>query len=140
MPVLDFPTGIAGFPDHRRFLLVRVEDAGKGDGEGELFLLRSVEDEALRFVVVPPSPWFPDYTPELPSDAAEELALDDADDALVLLVVNTGPGGEEGGATANLMAPVVVNRRTRHAAQVVLGESPYSLREPFGTRGDRCSS
>ena len=134
MPVLDFPTGIAGFPDHHRFLLVQVEDAD------ELFFLRSLDDDSLRFLVVPPAPWFPDYAPELPGDATDELALHAAEDALVLLLVNTGSGDGAQSATANLMAPVVVNQRTRHAAQVVLSDSPYSLREPLAARGDRCSS
>ena len=39
-------------------------------------------------------------------------------------------GDDAGSATANLMAPIVVNARTRSAAQVVV-EGTYPLRAPL---------
>ena len=122
-PVLRFGTGLPGFPDARSFMLVRLDDAGT------VFSLRSVDDPELRFLAVPPAVCFPDYSPEIPDDAAEALGLQTAEDAMVLLLVTCQTGLED--ATANLMAPVVVNVRSREAAQIVLAGSDLPLRAPL---------
>ncbi|MGN6242587.1 MAG: flagellar assembly protein FliW [Motilibacteraceae bacterium] len=112
LPVIDLVAPIAGFPEHRRFALVRLDDAGV------LSALRSVDDPALRFLVVPPAPFFPEYEPEIDEQWAERLQLNGDDDVLVLLIVT--PGATAAESTANLLAPVMVNTRTRVAAQVLL--------------------
>lgn len=122
-PVLHFDAGLPGFPDAHSFLLVRLDDAGT------VFSLRSVEDAALRFLAVPPAVFFPDYAPEIPDDAVAELSLNDPDEAVVLLLVTCQTGLSD--ATANLLAPVVVNSRTHAAAQVVLAGSDLPLRAPL---------
>lgn len=124
LPELVFPAGLPGFPDVRRFALVRW-----GDGDSPFSLLRSLEDPDLAFVLVPPNLFFPNYAPELDDDTAERLRLHDSEDALVLVMVTVGERAAD--ATANLIAPVVVNRRTREAAQVVLVGSEHDLRTPL---------
>lgn len=117
VPVIELVGPIAGFPEHRRFALVRLDDAGV------LSALRSLDDPGLRFLVVPPTPFFPDYAPEVDDAWAQRLGLDTGDDALVLLIVTPGATAVE--STVNLLAPVVVNTRTRAAAQVLLdGDLP----------------
>jgi flagellar assembly factor FliW len=123
LPTVELVDDMAGFPDLRRFVLVRVDEAGL------LFSLRSLDDEHVRFLVVPPAPFFPDYAPEIDDEAAARLELSDADDALLLLVVTAAERPEE--ATANLLAPLVVNRRTCAAAQVVLSGADVPLRAPL---------
>ena len=122
-PSLHFAQGLPGFPEAHEFVLVRLDDAGT------VFSLRSSEDESLRFLAVPPGLFFPDYAPELPDEAVAALALESADDAMVLLLVTCESGLED--ATANLLAPVVVNVRTRGAAQVVLTGTDLPLRAPL---------
>lgn len=79
--------------------------------------------------MVSPAPFFSDYAPVLDDVSVARLDLRDADEALVLLVVTLGARPED--ATANLLAPIVVNQRTRHAAQVVLNGQDFSLRAPL---------
>lgn len=121
---LHFDDGLPGFPTAQRFALVRW-----GGEDSPFSVLQSLEDDELRFVVVPPGPFFPGYAPVLSDDDAERLRLDDADDAIVLVVVSLGERPED--ATANLLGPVVVNRHTRAAAQVVLNGQDLSTREPL---------
>ncbi len=113
VPVIEMVRPMPGFPEQRRFALVRLDDAG------DLCSLRSLDDPDLRFLVVPPTRFFPDYAPEISDETVAALGIESAEEVLTLLVVNPGDGG---GATANLLAPVVVNTRTRHAGQVVLDE------------------
>ncbi len=113
IPVIEMVEPMPGFPDLTRFALVRL------DAEGLLCSLRSVEDPDLRFLVVPPHLFFPDYAPEISDETVAALGIESAEEVLTLVVVNPGDGG---GATANLLAPVIINTRTRHAGQVVLDE------------------
>ena len=81
--------------------------------------------------MLPPGPFFPDYEPEIDDDWAERLELTSSEDALVLVLVT--PGATAGEATANLLAPVVINVRTRRAAQIVLDDAALPLRAPLPT-------
>src|SRR5258705_7306231 len=109
---LHFAAGLPGFPDQHRFTLTWW-------GESDLFsILRSVEHPDIEFVVVPPFPFFPNYEPELDDTTAERLGINAADDAIVLVIVTLGERPED--ATANLMAPIVVNQHSLEATQAVL--------------------
>jgi flagellar assembly factor FliW len=89
--------------------------------------LVSVDEPGLAFLVVPPAALFPDYVIEIPEEDCAVLGLEDAGDVVVLVVVRRRGVPVP---VVNLMAPVVVNRRTRMAAQVVLQESDYGLMVP----------
>src|SRR2546423_10837207 len=123
LPVLEFVAPMPGFPEQRRFVLMRVGD------EGVLFALTSIEAPGLRFLVAPPGPFFTDYTPEIDDEALAALGAGEADDLLVLLVVNTGDAPNE--ASANLMAPIVLSQQTRRAVQLVLTGSGLPVRAPL---------
>lgn len=120
-PDLHLPAGMVGFPAAQNFSLI-----GGSDG---VFEMDCLDEPDLGFVMIAPEPYFPDYAPEIDSTTAATLGLNDADDALLLLVVTLGD--ERRPPSANLMAPVVVNRRTKVASQVVLADSGLPLRAPF---------
>src|SRR2546429_8934918 len=84
LPVLEFVAPMPGFPEQRRFVLVRLED------EGVLYSLTSIEVPHLRFLVVPPTPFFPDYEIDIDNESLVALGLPEADDLLVLLVITAG--------------------------------------------------
>ena len=112
IPVIEMVEPMLGFPDRTRFALVQLDESGV------LCALRSVDDPSLRFLVVPPNVFFPDYAPVVDDASVATLGIASADDVLVLVVVN--PGDSAAAATANLLAPVLVNTVTRQGGQVVL--------------------
>jgi flagellar assembly factor FliW len=122
LPTIEFSTPIPGFPEHRQFVLVRSSD------DDPVYTLCSVAEPALRFLVVPPAPFFPNYAPEIGDQVLEQLGTTDPADLLVLLVVTMGDTPAK--ATANLLAPMVVNRSTRRAVQVILSED-LPIRAPL---------
>jgi flagellar assembly factor FliW len=122
-PAIELVQPMPGFPDHRRFALVQLDD------DGVLCQLQSLEDPALRFLVMSPVPFFPDYAPEVADDVVEDLAIGSADDVIVLLVLNAGESLST--TTANLVAPVVVNATTLQARQVILDDPSLSLAAPL---------
>ncbi len=124
-PHLAVTGGLAGFPSSERYALDQVVDGGP------LFRLTSLDEEGLEFVVAAPAVFFPDYAPVIDDVAARRLGLAGEDDALVLVVLTLGSTARD--ATANLLAPIVVNRRDGRAAQVV-AEGAHSLKEPLAVR------
>lgn len=122
LPELTIIGGLAGFPDSERYALVEVPETAP------LFLLRSLDEAGLEFVVVPPHVFFPDYAPELDDATVARLNLSDPDDALLLVVLTLGERVED--ATANLLAPLVISQSQHRAAQVVL-QGDFSLRSPL---------
>ena len=141
LPELVFIRPMPGFPQLTRYALVRLdtpEDGGDApdgavDAEAEdaaedpvLFELRCVQAPDVRFLVAAPVAFFPDYGFDLDDDVVAELGLAIADDALVLVVLTIGD--DAASTTANLLAPVVVNVRTRMAAQVILSGTDWPVR------------
>jgi flagellar assembly factor FliW len=126
VPELHFAAGLPGFPDARRFALVYWGD----DTDSAFSILTSLEQDGLEFLVVPPVMFFPLYAPEIDDATVERLGIETADDALLLVIVNV-PGDDPSKATANLLAPIVVNRHTREAVQAVLADGEYEIHAPL---------
>ena len=120
--VISFAFGIPGFPDARHFRLV------PWGSEDSPFSVLQCLDQALELVVMLPDDFFPDYAPEIDDETVERLGLVTADDALVLVIVTVKENVEQ--STANLLGPIVINRHTRSALQVVLAEA-WSPRRPL---------
>jgi flagellar assembly factor FliW len=123
VPVIELVHPLPGFPGERRFALVRIDE------DGVLMSFRSLSRDDLQFVVVPPSPFFPDYAPEIGDDTVADLGIGDGSDVLVLLVVRAGDTLAD--TTVNLRAPLVVNTATRRASQVILDDAELPLAAPL---------
>lgn len=121
---INFPAGLPGFPDAHKFDLVPWGPAGS-----PFLMLSSSDDPSVGFVVVPPWVFYPDYEFELDSGTAERLGLQQAEDAVVFAIVTLRDRPED--STLNLLGPIVVNRFTHEAAQVVLPSAGYSVRAPL---------
>ncbi|WP_239456278.1 flagellar assembly protein FliW [Nocardioides solisilvae] len=123
IPVIELVNPMPGFPEHRRFALVRLDD------DGMLCALRSLEDPDLRFLVTSPISFFPDYAPLVEDDVVDQLGIVDAAEVLVLVVLTAGSSLAE--TTANLLAPILVNTQSRRASQVILDDPSLSVATPL---------
>lgn len=123
IPVIELVHPMPGFPDHSRFALVQLDD------DGVLCSLASLEDPELRFLVVPPVRFFPDYAPEVDDESVADLGITSPDDVLLLSVLTAGD--TLAATTANLVAPVLVNLETCRALQVVLDDPALSVAAPL---------
>jgi flagellar assembly factor FliW len=121
---ITFPAGLPGFPQAHRFALAPWGPAGS-----PFLLLSSVEDSEIGFVVVPPWVFYPEYEFELDTGTAERLSLTASEDAVVFVVVTLRERPAD--STLNLLGPIVVNRHSHEAAQVVLPSAGYSVRAPL---------
>lgn len=123
LPVIELVRPMPGFPGLSRFALVQLDD------DGVLCQLRSLDEPELRFLVVPPSAFFPDYAPEVDDEVVSELEISASEDVVVLVVLNAGESLQA--TTANLMAPLLINTATRRASQVVLDDPDLPLAAPL---------
>lgn len=123
IPVITLAHPMPGFPDLERFTLVQVDD------DGVLCSLASLDRPGLRFLVVPPVTFFPDYTPEVDEGILTELGSASVDDLVVLCVLTAGESLAT--TTANLAAPVVVDTVSHRAVQVLLDDPALSVATPL---------
>ncbi|MEV6629807.1 flagellar assembly protein FliW [Actinoplanes sp. NPDC051470] len=118
IPTIHLAAPMPGFPAHTRFALVRLND------EGLLYAFTSLDNPELRFLVVPPDPFFENYTPEIPDESLALLGYPEAEDVITMLVITAGKEA----TAANLMAPIVINTVNRMALQVVLAGTEMPVR------------
>lgn len=112
--LLTFPTGIIGFANSTRFVIL-------DQGDAPFKWLQSVDEPELAFVIMDPVRLKTDYRIEVAVEDIPELDAEDESD-LTVFVFLTIPPGDSGGITANLRGPVVLNHRTRRAKQIILAD------------------
>jgi flagellar assembly factor FliW len=119
--VLTFAQGLIGFRDARRFALLDASRPGS-----PFRCLVCLDEPELGFVVCDPVALWPSYAADLP--APDEGR---PEDVAVLALVTVPQNALE--MTVNLMAPLVVDCRTRSGRQCVLDNGRYSTRHPLLT-------
>ena len=124
LETIEFEAGLPGFPTARRF---RLEDLG--EGLRPFRRLRSVGEPEVTFTVVEPGLLFPDYSVEIDDDHQAALGIGSAEEVLTLVLITVPRPPLP--PTANLLGPIVINKSTGSAAQVVQHRSNYKVAEPL---------
>lgn len=129
--VIEFPEGLAGFEEFRRFSLFHPKTA-EGTAP-RYFILQSLDDPAIAFNIADPELFGFNY--EINLSDAEAAALDLADPAeaaVVVILVKDGKTANGAPVRANLKAPLVINVRARRGIQHVFSHLNYqvTLRSP----------
>ena len=119
-----FPAGLPGFPSATRFVLETM-----GPTLDPFCRMRCLDPPDLCFTVVPPGLLFGDYTVTIDEEQAKRLDLRSAEDAVILAIVTLAVAPEP--PKVNLLGPLVLNRATHVAAQVVQHGSNYGVAVPF---------
>lgn len=121
--VIDFPEGILGFNDLRKFVLL-------DDPNDEIFAwLQSCEIPQIAFPVLEPELFAQNYQLTLTKHDLESLGLQTQEKIRAFAII-TIPD-EPTQMTANLKAPVVINIEKRTARQIVLQDNNLAIREPI---------
>lgn len=116
---LSHPLGLGG---QREFELASVDE------NEVLFTLRG--ETGTRLFLIQPQQFFADYAPHFSAETLHALGLGpESGDQVVFVVVH--PGDDTNSATANLLAPILLNSRTGQAEQVVLDDNTWPLRAPL---------
>lgn len=127
--LIEFPTGIFGFPECRRFVLLQ----GSRDGT---FWLQSVEHATLAFLLVDPFAFIPGYVVDVPAGDLAELGVTERD-GLAILAIVTLPRSRTERPTANLQGPIALDLRRRVGRQIVIPDSAWGVRVEIEGLGNR---
>ena len=124
----DFPCGLPAFDEERQFLPLHVPD------QEPVIFLQSTKTPDLCFVAVPVLVADPQYRLAVAREDLETVGLSPArqprmgEDAMVLALLAIR---ERAPATANLLAPIVINLANRQAVQAIRCDNVYSHQCPL---------
>jgi flagellar assembly factor FliW len=135
--VIEFPCGLPAFEDEREFLAIEEPS------QAPLVFLQSLRSAELAFLTLPVDCVEPNYRLEISEEDLEALGWPaghtprPGEEMHCLVMVTVGADRK---ATANLMAPVVVNRGTGRAVQAIQTGGVYSHVHPLGqaAREEQC--
>jgi flagellar assembly factor FliW len=122
--VVTFPSGVPGFEDCRRFVVVSAPDIAP------MQCLHAVEGPATSFLVVDPRHVMSHYRAVLTQTDLMRLGASETTALLWLAIVSIDA---EGAAFVNLRAPIVINPDRMLGYQVMPHNSLYPLRHPLAT-------
>ena len=135
MLLVHTPVGLPGFDGARDWVL-------EGDDTKVFSLLRNLDEPSIGLLVAPPWDMAPGYEPDLPDEELVQMGIEDAGDVNLLVVatiVESTPREpvEERAVTVllNLAAPIVLNRHSGVARQLILDRQGWPLRHPVVAKG-----
>src|SRR6185437_13261058 len=124
--VLNFPEGLLGFNEMRRFVLL-------DDPADEIFAwLQSCEEPGIAFPLLEPELFTSDYKISLTKHDMELLGLKGMEGFTTFSIITIPNDPTQ--MTANLKAPIVINVHNRMARQCVLQDNSLAIREAIFTR------
>lgn len=122
--LLYFKDGLYGFDDLHKYLPVPLEESDR------IFVLQSVEEPVISFVLMNPFMFVSDYEPNPSKEDMEELDAPNIEDISFYVICSLKADIQE--STLNLKCPIAVNALTKNAKQLILEDGKYQLRHRFG--------
>ncbi|HAJ27390.1 MAG TPA: flagellar assembly protein FliW [Syntrophus sp. (in: bacteria)] len=120
LKIIEMRGGILGYNSLKRFVMIVHE-------EGSPFhWFQSLEDGSIAFITMNPFIAKSDYEPEIDDQTIEMLEVEREEDIelMAILTIRSEPAK----MTANLRAPLVINKQKKLASQVVLEDEQYPVR------------
>jgi flagellar assembly factor FliW len=115
---IHFPDGLFGFEEVKQYFLLDSK-------EGPFYWLQSAEHPELAFVLIDPRVFKNNYTLSLTDD--DYRAIDAQKGEVIDFAIVTVPEDPEK-ISANLMGPIVINRKTRKARQAISENDEYTVK------------
>jgi flagellar assembly factor FliW len=125
--VVEFPLGLPGFEEQRRFLALHDENTKP------LVFLQSLADAGLCFITLPVGCVDAEYRLRVSDEDLSQLGFtagyqpEIGTEIACLIVISL----QETGPTVNLLAPVIINLHSLKAVQAIAPESDYSHQHPL---------
>lgn len=124
--ILHFESGIMGFPGLERYLLMPLPE------QDRFLLLQSCDETWLSFIVMPVDrPWIDHSDHYIKAEhilkSIAHLSIS-PEHAMIALIISVD---EQGGVSANVKAPIVIDSQSNKAWQVILDDPSYALCLPL---------
>lgn len=125
--VIEFPRGLFGFEEERKFLLLPFSDAGT------LFSLQSVKTPGLAFTLMHPFSLHVGYAPVLQEEELKTLCSEKSEDLYYYVMCTVKEPVTE--CTVNMKCPLAINPDTRCGMQVILEDDAWEMRHKLSEFG-----
>ena len=119
--VIKLPEGLIGMPGLQNWLILEMDQGVP------LNWFQSLDRGDFGFPLSQPLFYRDDYELEVPAAVRQNLEIVTQEEAAVLIITTVHPGGKL--ITGNLLAPLVLNTRTRLGAQLTLDDQRYGMRQ-----------
>lgn len=114
-----FPEGIIGFSEHKEFSIMFNKSK-------EPFIwMESCQDSNLSFIIIDPQEFKQGYDPILSSADKTALKINDLSECFIYTLVCVPKDSNE--ISANLLAPIIINKNSNIGRQVILHDQDYSV-------------
>lgn len=114
-----FPEGIIGFSEHKEFSIIH-------DKSKEPFVwIESIQDHEVSFIIIDPKDFNPGYNPRLSMADKTALKVNDLSECNIFALVCVPKDSDE--ISANLLAPIVINKKNNIGRQVILQDQDYAV-------------
>lgn len=120
---IEFPAGIPGFEEHKRFVLQSRPDMHP------FLWLKSMEDEEIALPIISCRLLREQARPELSEKAATMLGAAGLDDVASYFILKVDPNS--GSITANTKAPILLTLSNSRGYQIYLDRKELSDSEPL---------
>ncbi|NIK79341.1 flagellar assembly factor FliW [Paenibacillus castaneae] len=121
--IYQFEQGIPGFEHVNQFIL---EEVGN---DLPMKLMKAVGGQDISLLIASPFLFYPDYEWELSETIKQELNIENEEEVEIWSIITVPL--ELSKATINLLAPIILNSRTKVGKQHILHDNTYSSRAPL---------
>ncbi len=123
--IIFFSSGIVGFPELERFLLIHDAENEKSS----ISWLQSLDEPAFAMPVIDPLLLIADYNPVVEHEMLEPLGDMKPEDMLVLITITVPSDLTK--MTANFKAPIIINAGNNRACQLIIEDERYEIKHPI---------
>ena len=123
--IIFFSSGIVGFPELERFLLIHDAENEKSS----ISWLQSLDEPAFAMPVIDPLLLIADYNPVVEHEMLEPLGDMKPEDMLVLITITVPSDLTK--MTANFKAPISINAGSNRACQLIIEDERYEIKHPI---------
>jgi flagellar assembly factor FliW len=121
--IIRFQSGIPGFEQNKEFVIVSIPEYAPFEW------LVCIDGSQLRFAIINPLLFEPGYDPKIIKEQLDDLAVETPEDLLMYVIVTIRENPLE--STANLVGPIILNRRKKIGKQIIIDDDRYTTREPI---------
>lgn len=120
---VTFSSGLLGFEEIRDFILLDSPE------DSPFYWLQAEHYPEIAFVLINPSMILTDYVLEADEQDLKEIDIEGDGDYITFAIVTLGNNPTT--MTANLLGPIVINKKNHKGKQVISTNDTYSVRHPL---------
>lgn len=119
--IIEFKEGIPGFDIEHEFVIIPYNE------ESPFVFLQSLNTATLSFIMVDPFTFFSDYEFVLDDELLSKMQITKNEELMVFSFL-TIPSEDISEITTNLLAPIIINKNTLQAKQIILENTKYTTK------------